>query len=545
MVADGLANRGCRMQKYDFIIVGAGSAGCALAYRLSANGKFTVLLLEAGRATHPLSRVPIGFAKLIDDPAANWCYQAEPEDAMADRSLPVPRGKLLGGSSSINGLVFVRGQALDYDTWAQFGNRGWSYSDVLPAFRRMEHYEHRDQVDQELRGSEGLLRVREVPDKNPLYDALFAAGEEVGLPRNLDYNGENQEGMCKTQTTISRGRRMSTAHCYLRPARGRTNLQVESAALAERLVMDGKRCVGVCYRQSGVVHEVHAHREVILCSGAINSPQLLELSGIGRPDVLQAQNIDVVHPLRGVGENLRDHLSPRMGWTLQPSGASFNERARGFGLAWQALRYALTGEGFLSLPSAPVLAFLKTREGLETPDVQVHFMPYTYNSKRKLHKLPGMTIVLYQMRPESTGSVHISSNEPQVPPNIRFNFLSQELDRRATIDSIHWTRRIVNASSMDRLRGEEFKPGPDVNTDDEVLDWVRRTAETAYHPVGTCKMGNDAGAVVDERLRVHGIDGLRVADGSIMPTLVSGNTNGACIMIGERCSDFVLESVAA
>ena len=532
------------MQTYDFIIVGAGSAGGALAHRLSENGKHSVLLLEAGRSSHLYSPVPVGFAKLIDNPAANWCYEAEPESAMADRALPVPRGKLLGGSSSINGLVFVRGQALDYDTWAQLGNRGWSYADVLPTFRRMEHYEQGGGADG-LRGAGGPLRVREVPDQNPLYDALFSAGEQVGLPRNADYNGADQTGMCKTQTTISKGRRMSTAHCYLRPARRRTNLNVQSGALAERLIFEGKRCVGVRYRQGDAVNEARAHNEVVLCGGAVNSPQLLELSGIGRPDVLKAHGIEVLHALEGVGEGLRDHLSPRMGWTLQPKGASFNERARGLGLAREMLRYAVTGEGFLSLPSAPVLAFLKTREGLETPDVQVHFMPYTYNSKRKLHALPGMTVVLYQMRPESLGSIHIHSSNPQTPPSIRFNFLSNELDRRTTIDAIHWTRKIVNASAMDGLRGKEFKPGTDVTSDDEILDWVRRTAETAYHPVGTCKMGSDANSVVDERLRVHGLDGLRIADASIMPTLVSGNTNGACIMIGERCSDFILEGAAA
>ena len=533
------------LETYDFIIVGAGSAGGALAYRLSESGKHSVLLLEAGRSGHIYSPVPMGMAKLIDNPAANWCYQAEPEPAMAERALPVPRGKLLGGSSSINGMVYVRGQALDYDNWAQLGNRGWSFADVLPVFRRMEHYEQRDSADPALRGGGGPLRVREVPDRNPLYDALFAAGEQVGLARNADYNGVDQEGMSKTQTTISKGRRMSTAHCYLRPARRRTNLNVQSEALAEQLLLDGKRCVGVRYRQGDSIREARVHHEVILCGGAINSPQLLELSGIGRPDVLSASGIEVAHALEGVGESLRDHLSPRMGWTLQPKGVSFNERARGVGLAWQMMRYAVTRGGFMSLPSAPVLAFLKTREGLATPDVQVHFMPFTYDSKGDLHPLPGMTGILYQMRPESLGSIHIRLRDPSMPPAIRFNFLDNELDRRTTIDSVHWTRKIVNASAMDALRGKEYKPGPDVTADDEILDWVRRTAETAYHPVGTCKMGSDAKAVVDERLRVHGMDGLRIADGSIMPTLVSGNTNAACMMIGERCSDFVLEAVAA
>ena len=531
------------MKTYDFIVVGAGSAGCVLANRLSASGKHQVLLLEAGKRSHPFIPVPMGFAKLLKNPAANWLYESEPEAAMGARALPIPRGRVLGGSSAINGLVFVRGQALDYDTWAQLGNRGWSYDDVLPTFRRMEHYEDGPENGMgELRGEGGLLRVSEVPDSNPLYDALFAAGKEIGLQRNPDYNGADQEGMCKTQTTISNGRRMSTAHCFLKPARKRTNLRVVTEAWAQSLVLDGKRCTGVRYRQGDKVVEARAHREVILSCGAINSPQLLELSGIGRTDVLSECGIDVVHVLDGVGENLRDHLTPRMGWGISQPKVSFNDRARGLGLAWQMLRYVTTRRGFLSLPSAPVLAFVKTREGLETPDVQIHFMPYTYRGDLKLHPLPGMTIVVYQMRPESVGSVHLRSSDPQVAPAVNFNFLSNEFDRRTTIDSVHFTRKIVNASAMDDLRGAEFKPGPKVRSDDEILDWVRQTAATSYHPVGTCKMGSDPKSVVDERLRVHGIAGLRVADGSIMPTLVSGNTNAACIMIGEKCSDMVLEA---
>ncbi|MEM7251339.1 MAG: choline dehydrogenase [Pseudomonadota bacterium] len=527
------------MDTFDFIVVGAGSAGCALAYRLSENPDTRVLLLEAGKSSHPFSPVPMGFAKLLYNPAANWCYEAQPEASLAERVIPVPRGRLLGGSSAINGLVFVRGQALDYDTWAQLGNRGWSYDDVLPVFRRMEHYEN---GTDELRAQGGPLRVREVPDENPLYDALFAAGEEMGLPKNPDYNGADQEGMCKTQTTISNGRRMSTAHCYLRPARRRDNLVVATEALTERLVLDGKRCVGVRYAQGSRTVEARANREVILSAGSINSPQLLELSGIGQGERLREHGIDVVHDLSGVGENLRDHLSPRMGWGISKRGVAYNDRARGLGLAWQLARYAVTREGFLSLPSAPILAFVKTREGLSTPDVQIHFMPYTYSSTLKLHKKPGMTVVLYQMRPESLGSIHIQDADPKTPPAINFNFLDNELDRQTTIDGVKWTRKIVDASAMDHLRGAEFKPGPSVQTDDEILDYVRQTAETAYHPVGTCKMGSDPQSVVNDRLQVHGIEGLRVADASIMPTLVSGNTNAASIMIGEKCAELISQS---
>ena len=405
-------------RRYDYIVVGAGSAGCVLANRLSESGRFSVLLLEAGPERHWLSPMPISFAKLIDNPAANWCYLAEPEEGSGGRAIPIPRGRVLGGSSAINGLVFVRGQRVDYDTWAQFGNRGWSYDDLLPVFRRMEHFES---GGDEWRAEGGPLRVSEVPDESPLYEALFRAGVEAGLPRNPDYNGASLEGICKTQATISRGRRMSTAHCYLRPARSRRNLTVESRALAGRLILDGKRCTGVRYRRGGREEEALAAREVVLCGGSINSPQLLELSGIGRPEVLREHGIDVAHELPGVGENLVDHMAPRVIWRLKPRGATYNERARGLGLVWQVIRYATTGGGFLSLPSAPVLAFLRSREGLEAPDVQLHFAPYAIRgpTDRSLLPEPGMTCTAYILRPDSRGSIHIRSPDPADAPAIR------------------------------------------------------------------------------------------------------------------------------
>ena len=528
---------------FDFIIVGAGSAGCALAHRLSADGARRVLLLEAGPRGHWLSRMPVSFAKLIDNPAANWCFRAEPEEGSGGRSIPVPRGRLLGGSSTINGLVFVRGQRLDYDIWAQLGNRGWSYDDVLPIFRRMEHYES---GTDEWRSQGGPLRVSEVPDRSPLYEALFRAGMEAGLPHNPDYNGASQEGICKTQTTISRGRRMSTAHCYLRPARGRANLVVVTGALATRLVLDAKRCIGVRYLRSGREEVAFAAREVVLCGGSINSPQLLELSGIGRTEVLREHGIEVVHELPGVGENLIDHMAPRVMWRLRSRGVTYNERARGLGLVWQALRYAATGGGFLSLPSAPVLAFLRSREGLEAPDVQFHIAPYALRgpTDRRLLPEPGLTCTIYALRPESRGSIHIRSRDPREAPAIRFNFLSDGLDRRVLVDGVRWARRLMATSAMDGFRDAEMRPGPDVESDDDIVEWIRATAETAFHPVGTCKMGRDPMAVVDDRLRVHGIEGLRIADGSVMPTLVSGNTNAACIMIGEKASQMMLAAAA-
>jgi choline dehydrogenase len=527
-------------RSYDFIVVGAGSAGCVLANRLSESGRHRVLLLEAGPPAHWMAPVPISYSKFIDHPAVNWCYLSEPDDNTAGRPIPVPRGRMLGGSSSLNGLVFVRGQRLDYDTWAQMGNRGWSYDDVLPVFRRMESYPG---GDGELRGRDGPLRLSDAWDESDLYDALFAAGEEVGLARNPDYNGASQEGMCKTQTTIHKGRRMSTSHCYLEPARRRSNLDVHTGAHAERLLLDGRRCTGLRYRVDGSSREARARCEVVLSAGSINSPQILELSGVGRPDVLREQGIEVQHALVGVGENLRDHYAPRLRWKIIRPGVTFNDRARGLGLAWQILRYALNRRGFLSLPSAPVLAFFRTRPELESPDVQLHFVPMAIENikKRELAREAGITVAMCQLRPESTGSIHIRSADPVAAPAIRFNFLSNAIDRDTLVAGVRGTRRIMEASAMDGFRGAEDRPGPGVQSDEEILEFIRATAETAYHPIGTCKMGTDEAAVVDPTLKVHGMEGLRIADGSVMPTMISGNTNGPIIMIGEKASEMILD----
>jgi choline dehydrogenase len=529
-------------QTFDYIVVGAGSAGSVLANRLSANPRHKVLVLEAGRESHPWSRIPVGFARLINNPAANWLYSSEPDEGTGQRRIPIPRGKLLGGSSSINGMVFVRGQSQDYDQWAQLGNRGWSYREVLPIFRDMESYQGTG--DEEYRGRNGPLKVSENFEAGPLYDALIKAAGEVGIAYTKDYNGAKQDGIGMTQMTIRGGRRMSTAVCYLNPARTRPNLTIQPHAHTECLLLEGKRCVGVRYTVNGQQREARAAKEVVVSAGSINSPQLLELSGIGNPDVLQALGIEVSHALKGVGENLRDHYSPRMKWTVPASlGMTYNDKARGLGMVQQALKYALTHKGLLGLPASPVRAYVRTRAGLDAPDAAISWIPFLSDPNFRLARQSGVTAIMNILRSESTGSIHVTSKSPHTPPAVRFNFMTAQLDRDVTLEAMRITRRIMTAPTMQGIATDEIAPGVNIQSDDELLDWIRKNAETTYHPVGTCKMGSDPMAVVDDQLRVHGMQGLRVADASIMPTLTSGNTNAPSIMIGEKASRMMLAMV--
>jgi len=537
------SRKGFKMDNnFDYIVVGAGSAGCAVANRLSENPKNKVLLIEAGRASHPVSRLPASFALLIDNPLANWRYRSEPEESTANREIPIPRGKLLGGSSSINGLVYVRGNKLDYDTWAQMGNTGWSYEDVLPFFKKMENYQ--GEVT-DIRGSDGPLKVSEVSDRNPIYDGLFKAAEENNIPLNKDYNGEEQEGIGYTQTTIFRGERMSAEVAYLRPIKSRKNLTIVTNSLVTRLLFEEKKCVGLEVKQKNKSIRYLTTKEIILCGGAINSPQILELSGIGNRDILEEKGISVIHELKGVGENLRDHIAPRIVYKITKPGIAYNDKARGLNLLKQIANYVFKRDGFLTLPSAPVVGFFKTRKELAAPDIQVHFIPYKVvleNGKRKLGVEPGITCTVNQNLPESRGSIHIKSKNPEEPPAIKFNFLSNSLDRETLVSGVKLIRKIMNSETMQEFCGEEVQPGKNLDTDEDILNFIKEKAETVYHPSGTCKMGFDQEAVVDKSLKVHGIKGLRIADASIMPTLVSGNTNAVCMMIGERCADFILNN---
>ena len=530
---------------YDFIIIGAGSAGAVLANRLSANPRHNVLLLEAGPPSHPWTHVPVGFAKLIANPAVNWLYSSEPEASTNGRRLPVPRGRILGGSSAINGLAFVRGQAQDFDSWAQMGNRGWSHDDVLPFFKRIERYEGGG--DDRLRGREGPLTVTNPPATDPLLATIIRAAGEVGIRHNPDYNGAAQDGIAMSQASIGGRLRQSTARAYLSPIRGRANLRIATGALAEALLFEGNRCIGVRYAQGGTTHEARAGREVVVSGGAINSPQLLELSGIGQPERLQALGIAPRHALPGVGENLRDHYAPRTRWAVEARGHTLNDRGRGFGLVRQALRYALRGDGMLGMVAAPLRAFVHSRPGLEAPDLLLGWVPMLTEpgpNGPRIAARSGMTCYAHPMRPESRGSIHISAADPRQQPAIRFNFLSSPIDAELTVKAIRIARQVMNAPAMAALAVHEIAPGPDAEDDADIIDWVKRAGETTYHPVGTCRMGQDGMAVVDQRLRVHGIAGLRVADASIMPTLTSGNTNAPTIMIGEKAAAMILEDHA-
>jgi len=533
---------------YDYVVVGSGSAGAVLAARLSEDGKYRVLCLEAGDkgTSYIWSRPPGGSLFMFDNPAVNWCYHSEPNETHGNRRLYVPRGKMLGGSSSMNGMVYNRGQRQDYDSWAAMGCRGWAYEDVLPFFKKLESTDIG--VDR-YRGRNGPVRVTEAPKLSLFYDLFIQSANSIGIPSNPDYSGETQEGVALAQQTVERGVRVSAATSYLDPARKRANLTLVTGADATSLILEGKRCTGVRYLRRGATQEAYASREVIVSCGTANSPKLLELSGIGNATILARHGIDVVQELPGVGENLRDHYAAATRWRLREPNISLYKRGRGLGLAKEALRYALFRTGFATMVFGSLRIFTRSDSALSDPDIMLLAAPFIVDIRPgKSHSvlpIDGFYVNGHVQRTESTGSIHIRSSDPLAAPSIDLRFLDTEADRKAAVAVIRRIRQIVNAPPLGRYIAEELRPGATVQTDGQILDFIRENGQITHHMVGTCKMGRDAMSVVDDRLRVHGIGRLRVADASIMPTLPSGNTSIPAIMIGEKCAAMILEDAAA
>jgi choline dehydrogenase len=534
--------RATLMTDYDFIVIGSGSAGGVLAARLSESGKYKVLCLEAGKATERYlwSRPPGGTAFMIQNPQVNWCRYSTPNESTAFRPIYVPGGKLVGGSSAMNGMIFNRGQRMDYDRWAQAGCRGWSYADVLPYFKKLECTEI---GSDEYRGRSGPVKVTVAEKTSPFFDLFIQSAQSIGYPVNADYTGATQYGVAMAQQTIFRGIRQSTATQYLAPARRRANLKIQTGAEATALVFEGERCVGVKYLCDGESREARASREVIVSAGAIGSPKLLELSGIGNAKLLAPFGIRVVKDLPGVGENLRDHFGPTLKWTFKDRGISLGGRGRGRRLLFEILRYALFRTGFISQGIATLRVFTRSTEAVEQADIGLLINPFLLeivNQKRRMSDVQGFFIYAQVQRPETCGSVHIRSADPLVAPAINYNFLATDNDRRVAVAAVRRAREIAAASPISQYIAEETSPGPQVRTDEEIIDFIRQNGTTTFHPVGTCKMGHDALAVVDDQLRVHGVPGLRIADASVMPMIISGNTSVPCMMIGEKCAADIL-----
>jgi len=532
------------METFDYVIIGSGSAGSVLANRLSEDAAVSVCVLEAGPSDwHPYIHLPAGFIKTFHMKSINWAYQQEVGPYTGGRSIYAPRGKTLGGSSSINGHIFNRGQRQDFDTWAQIGNRGWSYSDVLPYFKRIER--RIGEGDDAYRGRNGPLTVTTMDWRDPLCEAFMAGAMSLGIPRNPDYNGAIQEGVSYAQRTIKNGLRVSAATAFLHPARRRPNVHVRTHAHATNIVLEGKRAVGVRYLRGGrggSPVEVRAAREVILCGGTYNSPQLLQLSGIGSPELLRSHGIEVRHALPGVGEGLQDHYAPRSVARVK-NIKTINELRQGWHLWVEALKWATTRRGLLSLSPTMVYCFWHSGESAESSDLQLTFTPASYKEgvQGQLEDQPGMTVASWQQRPESRGYVRIRSADPFDAPIIQTNYLTAEVDRRVVVAGMKLARRLLKSEPLSPYYDYEDFPGEGVRSDDELLVAATQRGTTTFHPGCTCRMGpaDSTWAVVDDQLRVHGLQALRVIDASIMPRMISANLNASTLMIADKASDLI------
>ncbi len=525
--------------EFDYIIAGAGSAGCVLANRLTEDGRNRVLLLEAGnRDTNPWIRIPVGYGKHFLNPDVNWMFQTEPEPNCGNRQIPQPRGKVLGGSSSINGMLYVRGHSEDYNHWRQLGCIGWSYDDVLPYFKKAENQER---GADEFHGVGGPLSVSDARERHPMIEAYLKAAQEAGYALTPDFNGAQQEGFGYYQVTQRDGMRWSAAQGYLKPALKRTNLKVETDALASRVLLEGRRAVGIEYRVGNEVRTARARNEVILSLGSFNSPQLMMLSGLGPQQQLRKHGISVIADIPAVGADMQDHYAARTVWRAKTAN-TLNDVVGSFTRSMvEGARFAMQRRGMLTMGAATAGGFICTRPGLAQPDVQVHIMLFSTNKLgTELHQFPGVTTPILLLRPHSTGRVEIRSADPLDPPAIFGGYLTARRDCDVMIDGMKAVRKIMTQSALKDFIIDEHEPGLEASTDDEILEYMRQKGNTAYHPTTTCRMGTDERAVVDERLRVKGFERLRIVDASIMPTVVSGNTNAPTIMIAEKGADMIL-----